>query len=201
MSIRYFFLLLLVSLTARAQVDDPEWPCVQVLVPEIVPAVVWPHVINEALVGTWKQENSLVEMVNRLSDLDELTDSERQLIDDFIAAVPQASRADTLARLVDGIVELANRRRTRYIEGIKRYTRQQIAIANQIESTLNQRAELERQPDSQNIARQMEIEETLNWHQRVYDQREHAIRSLCEHPVELEEKLSRVLRELTRYLL
>ncbi len=194
------FLLLLVSATVPAQVIDPEWPCVQVLVPEIVSAVVWPKVIDESLIGAWKEDESLTAMVKKLSDLDEITDSERQLIADFVESVPQDSRADTLDMLADGIITLSNRRRTQYIEGIKRYTRQQISIAEQIESTLNQLVELEAQPAPESVIRQAEIEETLHWHQRVYDQREHAIRSLCERPIELEEKLSEVLRELTQYL-
>ena len=194
------FLLLLVSATVPAQVIDPEWPCVQVLVPEIVSAVVWPKVIDESLIGAWKEDESLTAMVKKLSDLDEFTESERQLIADFAESVPEDSRADTLDMLADGIITLSNRRRTQYIEGIKRYTRQQISIAEQIESTLNQLVELEAQPAPESVIRQAEIEETLHWHQRVYDQREHAIRSLCERPIELEEKLSEVLRELTQYL-
>jgi len=192
--------LFLVSTTVNAQAIDPEWPCVQVLVPEIVSAVFWPEVIDESLIGAWKEDESLTAMVEKLSDLDEFTESERQLIAVFVESVPQDSLADTLNMLADGIITLSNRRRTQYIGGIKRYTRQQISIAEQIESTLNQLAELEAQSAPESVTRQAEIEETLHWHQRVYDQREHAIRSLCERPVELEEKLSEVLRELTQYL-
>ena len=193
-------LLFLVSATVSAQVPDPEWPCVQVLVPEIVPAVVWPEIIDESLIGAWKEDESVTAMVEKLSDLDEFTESERQLIDDFVESVPVDFRASTLNMLADGIVTLSNQRRTQYIDGIKRYTRQQISIAQQIESTLNLIAELESQPAPESVTRQAEIEETLHWHQRVYDQREHAIRSLCDRPVELEEKLSVVLRELAQYL-
>lgn len=193
-------LLFLLSFAVRAQSSDPEWPCIQVLVPEIVAAVFWPQVIDESLIGAWKEDKSLTAIVNKLSDLDEFTESERQLIADFAESIPQASRADTLNKLADGIVTLSNRLRTQYIDGIKRYTRQQISIASQIESTLNQLAELDAQSDSVSVARQAEIEDTLHWHQRVYDRREHAIRSLCERPVELEEKLSQVLRELAQYL-
>ena len=192
--------LFLVSATVNAQAIDPEWPCVQVLVPEIVAAVFWPQVIDESLIGAWKEDESLTAMVKKLSDLDEFTESERQLIADFAESVPEDSRADTLDMLADGIITLSNRRRTQYIEGIKRYTRQQISIAEQIVSTLNQLVELEAQPAPESVIRQAEIEETLHWHQRVYDQREHAIRSLCERPVELEEELSEVLRELAQYL-
>ena len=196
----YLFLLLFVSAPAAAQVADPEWPCVQVLVREIVSAVVWPEVIDESLVGAWEEDESLAALAEKLSDLDEFTDSERQLIADFAESVAQDSRTDTLNMLADGIVTLSNRRRSRYITGIKRYTRQQISIAEQIEATLNQLVELEAQATPESVSRQAEIEETLRWHQRIYDQRERSIHSLCERPVELEEKLSAVLRELSQYL-
>lgn len=192
--------MLLASLTVSAQQQDPEWPCVQVLVPEIVVAVVWPQLIDESLIGAWKQDESLTAMAKKLSDLDEFTDAERQQIADFVESVPAAELTVTLNKLADGIVNLSNRRRSQYIGGIKRYTRQQVSIASQIESRLNQLAKLETQSDPASITRQAEIEETLHWHQRVYDQREHAIPSLCERPVELEEKLSTVLRDLARYL-
>ena len=193
-------LLSLLSLTVRAQTSDPEWPCVQILVSEIVTAVVWPQVIDESLTGSWKKDKSLTAMVNKLSDLDEFTESEQQLIANFAESIPEASRAETLNKLADGIVTLSNRLRTQYIDGIKRYTRQQISIAGQIESTLNQLAQLEGQSNTETATRRAEIEDTLHWHQRIYDRREHAIRSLCERPVELEEKLSLVLRELAQYL-
>lgn len=197
---RYLFLLFFLSFSAHAQLKDPEWPCVQVLVPEIVAAVVWPQVIDESLAGAWKQDKSLTDIVHRLSDMDDWGDSERQLIADFVESVSESSREMILNKLADGIIEQTNQRRAQYIDGIKRYTRQQISISKQIEATLNQLAELERQPQAQDESRLAEIEETLNWHQRIYDQREQAIISLCEMPVELEEKLSRALRELAAYL-
>ncbi len=196
----FLLLGLLLSLAARAQQPDPEWPCVQVLVPELVAAVVWPQVIDESISGTWRQNDSLAAMAEKLSDLDEFAESEQQLIAEFVAEIPLDARSDTLNRLADGIVDLSNRRRARYIAGIKRYTRQQISIASQIESTLNLLANIDVQAGSGDPSKQAEIEETLHWHQRVYDQREHAIQSLCERPVELEEKLAAVLRELAQYL-
>ena len=135
------------------------------------------------------------------------------------------AREDALTRLADGTVAVANERRALYLDGIRRYTRQQIAIAGQIESTLNRLAELDdaaaageaatnggatgraaddgdSSADSSGDARavtaaeRVEIEETLVWHERLYDQRERSIRALCERPVELEELLSETLREI-----
>jgi hypothetical protein len=193
-------LLLTLGFTAAAQQRDPEWPCIQVLVPEIVAGVVWPQVIDETLAGTWEKDEALAAMAVKLSNLDEFTDTQRRLIADFAESVAADSRAKVLNQLADGIVTLSNQRRAQYISGIKRYTRQQISIASQIETRLNQLAELEGKPDAASAARKSEIEETLRWHQRVYDQREQAVRLLCERPVEQEEHLSAVMRELAQYL-
>lgn len=192
--------LLLVSLGARAQEVDPEWPCIQVLVPEVVTAVVWPEIIDDSLSGTWREDQAISGLANKLSEADEITDAERRLIANFAESIPEASRTEALNRLADGIVTLTNRRRSKYIDGIKRYTRQQIAISKQIESSLNRLAELESRADSGDAAMKLEIEDTLHWQKRIYDQRERAIQTLCELPVELEERLSEVLRETAQYL-
>ncbi|MBX2885640.1 MAG: hypothetical protein KTR32_37135 [Granulosicoccus sp.] len=194
------FILMLPGSVLYAQNTDPEWPCIQVLVPEIVSAVYWPEIIDESLQGRWKEDNDERALAEKLADLEKLTDVERELIQEFAESIPEDERLEKLNILADGIVTAANYRRARFINGIKRYTRQQIAIAAQIEDTLNQLADIEGNTDEETNASRLEIEETLRWHERVYDQREHALLSLCERPVELEEVLSEVLRELSYYL-
>ncbi len=83
---------------------------------------------------------------------------------------------------------------------IKSYTRQQIAISEQIVNTLNELSLLESSNTNARGQTRQEIEETLRWHERVYDQRERNIQLLCEEPVELEQQLSEVLRDAAQYL-
>jgi len=200
---RRFIQILLISLLSpplQAQQSDPEWPCIQVLVPKIVIAVVWPQPVDPAAVGDWQNDAALVEIATRLSDIESVGETERRLIAEFSEEASPAARSERLNKLAYGIVALSNQRRERYIHGIKAYTRQQISIAKQIEASLNRLAELDANPEAENAGNRAEIEETLHWHQRVYDQRENAIQSLCERPVELEQTLSNVLRELAIYL-
>lgn len=194
------FVLAMPASVVQAQTADPEWPCIQGLVPDIVTAIYWPEVIDESLRGRWKEDREERAFADKLADLEKLTDTERELIQEYAESIPEESRLEKLNILADGIVTSANNRRARFINGIKRYTRQQIAIASQIEDTLNQLADMEGKSDDENNANRAEIEETLKWHERVYDQREHAIIALCERPVELEEVLSEVLRELSYQL-
>ena len=184
--------------TARAQPASPEdWPCVQVFVPAISPAALWPVPIGAELAGRWREEPATAALATRLGELEALDDAELARLDEFAAAVPEDAREDALTRLADGTVAVADARRARYLDGIRRYTRQQIGIAGRIESTLNRLAELDDAPGDTSPAERAEIEETLAWDERLYDQRERALRALCERPVALEETLSEVLRELS----
>jgi hypothetical protein len=181
------------------QQSDPEWPCVQALVPELSQGIFWPEVIEEEVAGTWKKDKVVAPLARALGDLPAFTDKERERIADFAETQPDADRKQRLNMLADGVLHVANGVRKQYIRGIKRYTRQQISIAGQIETTLNELTNVEGSVAVDDASR-AEIEETLAWHQRVYDQREHAVKSLCDRPVELEEILSEVMREIAQHL-
>ncbi len=192
-----FVLVPMAELTAQPAAD-PDWPCVQVLVPEISAGIVWPRPIDEALRGEWQDDPDTRVLAQDLGELESFTDTERERIERFVEAKPAGERLTRLNRLADGILEVANRRRDSYIRGIKRYTRQQISAAEKIEAGLNT---LSRDEDGfESAAARQEFEETLRWQERIYDQRESAIISLCERPVELEQTLSTVLREVAQYL-
>jgi len=182
-------------LMAQQQVD-PEWPCIQVFVPELAAGIFWPEVISDEQIGAWKKDKTIAPLAQQLGDLPEFTDKERAAIAEFAEAQAESERRQQLNLLADGVLSVANRTRKLFIRGIKRYTRQQISIAEQIETTLNELAK----SDGKASANRAEIEETLAWHQRVYDQRERAIQSLCDQPVELEQTLSEVMRDMAQHI-
>ncbi|ASJ70227.1 hypothetical protein [Granulosicoccus antarcticus] len=187
-----------------AQDGDVEWPCIQRLVPEISAAVMWPLPIEESMHGLWKSDTVIRPLAERLGDMPAYTEAEEETVRAFAQGVPDPQKEERLSLLAAGILDVTNGLRQQYIRGIKRYTRQQIAIAGQIGETLNGISSLEEssegEPESAPDAQREELLATLKWHERVYDQREHAIRSLCDQPVELEETLSDVLRDLAQYL-
>jgi hypothetical protein len=186
--------------TLLAQQVDPEWPCIQRLVETVSPAVMWPLPVDDVMYSAWKQDEEVRNLAERLGDLDAYTDEHRAMVRRFVDGLPAEAREERLNLLAVGIVDVTNGVRRHYISGIKRYTRQQIAIADQIEAALNELSVLGDSDAADADARREEISTTLRWHERVYDQREQAIRSLCEQPVELEETLSDVLRDVAQYL-
>lgn len=191
----------LVATAAIAQSDNAnDWPCIQQLVPEVSAAVVWPVPITDDLKGEWHKDNAISQLASELGDVDSVTDAVRTKITTFAESVPESERNATLTILADGIVDVTNERRQLFIRGIKRYTRQQQAIASQVEEQLNKLDALEGDSSEAAVAQRLELRETTQWHQRVFDQREQAITALCDRPVELETTLGDVLRELAQFL-
>jgi len=185
---------------ATAQTVDPEWPCIQVFVPEVMLAVQWPNYLEETELGLWKEDPDIAKLARKLGDIDQYTAVESEMIGEYAESIPVAEKTQKLNMLADGIVTVTNQRRALFMKGIKKYTRQQIDISRQLEEKLNLLADLEKKTDQESQTQLTELEENLHWHQRVYDQREQSIIALCERPVEIEEHLSSVMRELASYL-
>ena len=183
-----------------AQSSNTDWPCIQQLVPEVNAAVVWPEPITDDIKGNWRKDNKISQLAHELGDIDGVTEELQRKIAEFAEAIPENERTVSLNMLADGIVDVTNNRRQLFIKGIQRYTRQQQAIAKQVESQLNQLDALENETGEAAVKQRQELKETAQWHQRVFDQREQTITALCDRPVELETTLGDVLRELAQFL-
>ena len=194
--------LLSVSSGANAQQTeiDPEWPCIQAFVPQVAAAVIWPEIIEEETIGKWRKDKVVKKIVNDFGSIEVFTEADRDRLGAFAESVPEDQRINTLNMAADGILHRFNQRRSQYFNGIRKYTRQQIDAANQIESHLNELVSLANKTDDESLERKKELEDTSAWQQRIFDRRESAIRLLCETPVDLETLLGDILRDLAQYL-
>jgi len=180
--------------------DTSDWPCIQRLVPTVEAAVLWPGAIDETIAGTWSKDAEIFELARSLGDLDEVGDETRASIESFVSAQPAEQLEVRLNMLAEGVLSVANERRSLFINGIKRYTRQQTAVAAQIEEHRNKLHDMDVSKVAADDPAREEIEQTVHWHQRVFDKREKAIVALCNQPVAVEENLGEVLREMAQYL-
>jgi len=160
--------------------------------------VLWPQVLPESDLGQWKNDEKIASLAKKLGNLAQYSDEDRALVEQFIEATPEADQVSVLNRLAEGSLSVANQRRALYIKGIRKYTRQQTAIAEQIEAGLNKLAQMEQ--DNVQSPERDELRDTMDWHQRVFDQREHSMIALCDQPVLVEQTTSDVLRDLAQYL-
>lgn len=193
--------LSVVSGNARAQpATDSDWPCVQRLVAEVSAAVIWTGPLPETLNRRWQDVKPVAHLVERLTSRQTSPTEAQKLIAEFAESLSLGDKEQQLTLLFSGILETLNTRRRKYIDTIKRFTRHQKAVAAQVQQLLNELTVLAGKTGGEVDARRREVEETVRWHQRVFDQREKSILALCEQPVEVEQHLGELARTISNYL-
>lgn len=190
-------LVLIFSHDCFAQSEqDPDWPCIQVLVPEISAASIWDGPSTEELQDAEKFQHQTREMVFAVVErLEPLTESQ---LDQYIAQFETDQHNAALTYLFKSFLDSFNDKRHHQVVTIKRYTRSQVKSAESIEDLMNQKADLEAQ---QNVAGKLEeVESKLHWQKRMFKEREQSFRYLCELPQEIAQQAGEVARMISARL-
>lgn len=191
--------IVLASGPGLAAATEPDWPCVQRLVPHVSAGMVWAGPSLDA-VPDWQSDPQISELAGELSRR-ALPMSEAEARVEAFADAASADKNRRLTMLFAGILEKINAERSSVIAGIKRYARRQQTLAARIESTLAELDALPRQGGSaEEEARRAELSERNLWDTRVYEERERSLAYLCETPVLLEQRIFALGRTI-QYLL
>lgn len=199
---RRFFVFVLTALAAAswsvrldAAGENPDWPCVQRLVPEIAPGMVWSGPPIDTIEPS-ANEPVIDELAGDLAARRvPLADAEAQ-----IAALADSLAADQknaqLTRLFSRALDIINRDRASLIQGIGKYARGERALAEKIAA---QNAKLAELPKDQVIERDTLIAER-DWDIRIYDDRRGSLTYLCDQPVLLEQRAFALARAIASHL-
>lgn len=180
--------------------EEPDWPCEQVLVPEVSAAVVWAGPPVDEVAQSWRSVPRVEEVVARVTAPTSDPEAAEAAIAAFAASLDPAGRNAMLTALFAGVLETLNGERSMMIDGIKRYSRDQARRAEALGEKLDDMVRLEQ--DSSDAAR-AELEaltKTLEIEQRVFDEREKSIEFLCTRPVAVEQRLGLLAREIAAHL-
>lgn len=178
--------------------EDPDWPCIQRLVPEISAGMVWAGPPLDQAPG-WEEDAELSKLAPRLAKrVMPLAEAER-VIEDF-AGKQGAARDRKLTMLFAGIFEKINDERNTVIAGIKRFAKRQKRLAGRIEGQLAALDSLPAGQGAEQDARRADLVEKNRWDSRIYEQREASLTYLCETPVLLEQRLFALGRTIQYHL-
>ena len=183
------------SPAAAATGEDPDWPCIQRLVPEIAPAVIWPGPPIDSVDGA--ATNPLIdelatELAARRVPIEEATAQ----VEQFAQTLADEQKNEQLTGLFARTLEVINNDRSSIIQGIKKYARGQRALAATITEKNERLSEL---PTDQVLERDALIAER-DWDIRIYDDRERSLTYLCEQPVLLEQRAFALARAIAGHL-
>ena len=186
---------------ASAQMtQDPDWPCIQVLVPTISAAVVWDGPSIEGLEARWRDQVGVARLVGRVTQRHVDADQAEREIDAFAQSQPTADRNAALTAVFAGILEILNEKRQYMIERIKEFARQQSARANRIENMLLELERISSDSSPASGAKIGKIRQDLVLEARIFEDREKSIVYLCELPVKVEGKIGALARAISAQL-
>jgi len=172
---------------------DPDWPCVQRLVPRLAAAALWPGPLPEA---DWRAEGEVAALVERVAPR-ALPESEGiAAIEGFAAQLDPASGRRLLPLAFAGLLEQTNRQRDALIEQIRRFARRQRDLATGVRGL---EAELRALPADAAAAR-AELEQRHAFAAKSFTDAERTMRYACEAPVRLEGRLGAYARALAAAL-
>ncbi len=168
--------------------EDPDWPCVQRLMPELSAATVWGGPpINDAR-RAWRETPAIRDLVAAIaSRRTALEDGEKAIA--AFARTLGAEKDAMLTMVFAGLFTTIDQERSRLISGIKRYARGQRRLASRIRQLTADLGAAPADGTPQSAARRRQLRERRVWDTRIFEERERSLQALCEQPVLLEQRL------------
>jgi hypothetical protein len=185
-----------VHAAARGQGD---WPCIQREVPQISAGMVWSGATVDVEDKSWTSEPRVAPKVLDVTSRRKTPEEAVAIIDAFAADLKD-DRPRLLTALFAGTYQRINAERAQIMAGIKRYARKQAALADLIKGKSVQRAELSHKPSPTEEDRRKlaELQEQITWDTRIYEERDHSLRYVCDAPVLLEQRLFQIGRHISQ---
>lgn len=181
---------------------DPDWPCVQRKVPELSYGTVWTGPSLEDLQTDWEDDEAVRGLVNRLALRRTSLEDAKAMIESFAEELPAADKERKLTLVFAGLFEKIDDERGQIIDGIGRYSRKQKALSKRISDTnaeirlIDAKSEL----TDADEAKLRELENKLEWDERIFVEREQSLTYVCESPVLLEQRLFALARAIQQHL-
>jgi hypothetical protein len=178
----------MLAAAARAQPapQDPDWPCVQRLVPELALGQMWTGPQPPA--APWAADPQISPLAPALANPDVPIEDATARVRSFAEAQPDGARGERLALLFRGVLEIINGERGDLIEGIRRYTRNQRALAEKITVESAGLAELPASPLEAVPEHLAALKRERDWDIRIFEDRQKSMKYLCDQPVLLEQR-------------
>lgn len=177
-----------------ADFSDPTWPCVQRKVETLSLGLMWPYPVDpETEPASDEMRADIAELTSYLSLRRVELESLQPRVDAFADAYDGDPEA--LGMVFASVFDTLSTRRGRIISGIGKFSLNQIALAEQIDTV---RAEMNTlmaadEPDFDKVDL---LEEQLDWDQVIYTDRQRNIAYLCETPTLLERRLFSIAQML-----
>lgn len=179
-----------------------DWPCVQVKVPDISPAMMWSGPALEGENGDWRKSGAAQDTAKKAVIRRYTEEEVAAFVAEFALALKPDDKERELTRLFAAAFDSIASERREVIDGIERFTRRQRELAETVNRTRKEYDALKAigNPTTEQRAAREEALQRLNWETRIFDDREKSTKYACEIPTLLEQRLFLISREIGKHL-
>ena len=193
--------IIAVGLRGMALAADPrfpDWPCVQIKVPQLSVAAVWAGPPIDDAASAWEQDPAVRELVARLAARRTPLDEAQKAISDFMTG--NADEREQKAKLLfAGLFNTLDRERSAVMNGIERFSRQQKEFVAKIRAETTELRNLQDAADHDEVKAD-ELASRVEWDTRIFEERKKTIGYVCEVPVLIEQRLFALARTIQESL-
>ena len=172
--------------------QDPDWPCMQRLVPSLTAGM---FRTDPVAAGDWHADPRVVALVEAVAPRDVAVELGESKIAAFMAARPPADRATSAAEVFAGLVDETNRQRDDIVNSLRALTRREHGMSDIIARVT---ASMRSLPADADDATREEVKQRRALLIRQFEETERTVRYACEVPVSMEGRLGRFARALSR---
>lgn len=184
------------ALAASPPGQDPDWPCVQRLVPKLSAATFWSGP-DPASVGDWTKEPNVASLVRQISPRRVKAEEGERAIAAFADGIAASEDRPRLLTLVfAGLFEEANRERSALIERLKALGRRQKELADIASKATEELEAIPANAVGEDAERRADLEQRFTFVTRAYEGGRQTLRYVCDAPVQIEARLGRYARAL-----
>jgi hypothetical protein len=171
----------------QREARDPDWPCVQIKVPELSAAAIWSGPPLDLALTRWSEDDEVAALVREIAPRRVPVEDADKAIRAFAEGLAPAVKEEKLLNLFAGLLVTLNRERDDVMAGIDRYGRKQKALAEQIRADQARVSEMSSaSTDAQQVN---QMNEQLIWSTRIFNERRASLSLVCEVPVIIEQRL------------
>jgi hypothetical protein len=184
-----------------ADTANPDWPCTQRKVATLTSAQIWDGPPVDDLTQ-WREREEIEKLVPVLASRRVPLEEAAAAVARFAAVQPQDKRDEALTLLFAGVLQTINNDRAIVVRGIERFQQRQRSWAAEIEKQGAAIRDLKAKAATDEKARAelAQAEERYNWHVRIFSERQEAIPLACEVPVQLEQRVFEIGREIRSHM-
>lgn len=173
-----------------------DWPCIQRKVPKLSAGAYWtgPAIDENA---AWRNDPEVAQLVGALASRRTPMERAEKLIGDF-AKAHEKDKQEKLTLVFAGVFNEINNVRSDVMRGIERFVKNQDAKTDALTKAREEFEALAAKPDKtqEDLNKLAELQATVQWLVRIYDDRQSTLTYICETPVLLEQRLYAVAKAI-----